>query len=1050
MRSHSWAMYLALVLSVIWEVGGVYHEKSMETFSPPSKSSGSLFGYSIAYQPESKKLMTSAPKHATDNIYECEIGTKKCDQIKINDTDGYKYDYMWLGATVATGHNFTVACAPRFTVISGKIGTRTYSGTYSRCYLLSGHDVTEMQQLEYERLTPAERNMKSFGWSANVDIHDAVVIGGPAMHTGRAILYENVDASPRSLNYAMIAKSRGKMEANFNFGYSVTSGYFRNVTQIMYAISSTYGVHGVGKVVVTDLKNSWVLPQPYSGNREVGSLYGAAMASASLLGPGRRQALLVGAPRYAEKGRIDAGLVYIYQYHFGAKAITPQKKIFGTKDNGQFGSAIISLGDLNGDKRDEVAIAAPYEDGGGAVYIYSGERILSEKAEQSRRWLQRLQPGSRAFGLSLTALRDYDDNGCNELAIGAPYSDKVFLLRCMSKIIVNVKYLEQYKQPPFSSARRNDTYFVFESCLDIEFPEKPKTVEADILLKVSITHKDAKLENATGNAKSVDYPLKIQDRSKTSECVRVGFIIPKVTGYDPSIQYQITATQTNSPTADATFSPSRAVLSDLSRLSASDKVWVADCAGAGGECRPVFVDAIMSSSLKDDYVIGSSDTETVSFHVSNTGDVAYSACAKVATTGVRVGTWPLTCKLGKKELSCEPQAPVEKNTTWLTEEIKLDMTTLKSNDKEIKITILFLPNCQTTKGVLKLNFTRKLLPDYKGIALKKPTEDIIELTKEELIEDGKHTSHVYTVANTGLTTWVNLRCEIVIEPKFFYNDTTVTVDTQGGSCEPLLKNKDGQYTTTCTIVELRKDHKFDVIIPIYIEPGLIDPAALRGEKSKVTISSRMKLVYENQSQEISIVSKLKLNEAVVPLWVIIIAALVGLLIIIIIVVALYELGFLRRKKRNDLKRLRNSVRRQTIRRSMRVESMRASAGADRPVDEEKLIQENGTNDEHKGTDPPVQSTDPPKKSTDRTYLPEKSTDLPETSTDSPKNSEPNNDTVKYTKANDDPDIDNDKCKIIKNHQIIRGLQKNLTQNRSLTHLAVTPKEPNDNALNTHM
>lgn len=60
-------------------------------------------------------------------------------------------------------------------------------------------------------------------------------------------------------------------------------------------------------------------------------------------------------------------------------------------------------------------MSAPYEDSGrGAVYIYSGGHLLSDVADSMLRSLQRIQPeGYRSFGLSITALQDYDDNGCN-------------------------------------------------------------------------------------------------------------------------------------------------------------------------------------------------------------------------------------------------------------------------------------------------------------------------------------------------------------------------------------------------------------------------------------------------------------------------------------------------------------------------------------------------------------------------------------------------------------------------------------------------------------
>lgn len=51
------------------------------------------------------------------------------------------------------------------------------------------------------------------------------------------------------------------------------------------------------------------------------------------------------------------------------------------------------------------------------------------------------------------------------------------------------------------------------------------------------------------------------------------------------IQYQIKASQLNSPEAQESFNATRALLSDLSELEVSHTVWVADCSGKD-ECKP--------------------------------------------------------------------------------------------------------------------------------------------------------------------------------------------------------------------------------------------------------------------------------------------------------------------------------------------------------------------------------------------------------------------------------------------------------------------------------
>lgn len=88
----------------------------------------------------------------------------------------------------------------------------------------------------------------------------------------------------------------------------------------------------------------------------------------------------------------------------------------------------------------DIAVGAPFEDGGGSVYIYiGGKHGLSEKPSQ----IIKSPPHSISmplFGFGLSNSFDIDKNEFNDLAIGAPNIDKVFLYRSypVVKIIVEI------------------------------------------------------------------------------------------------------------------------------------------------------------------------------------------------------------------------------------------------------------------------------------------------------------------------------------------------------------------------------------------------------------------------------------------------------------------------------------------------------------------------------------------------------------------------------------------------------------------------------------
>lgn len=107
---------------------------------------------------------------------------------------------------------------------------------------------------------------------------------------------------------------------------------------------------------------------------------------------------------------------FFFQGKFKRKSI-----LFGSKATGaRFGSVLTSLGDINLDGFNDIAIAAPYEnDGEGAVYVYTGSKdnlVYSERI--SPQIVQKTIPGSgfiKGFGLGLSKGSDLDDNGFNGL-----------------------------------------------------------------------------------------------------------------------------------------------------------------------------------------------------------------------------------------------------------------------------------------------------------------------------------------------------------------------------------------------------------------------------------------------------------------------------------------------------------------------------------------------------------------------------------------------------------------------------------------------------------
>lgn len=136
--------------------------------------------------------------------------------------------------------------------------------------------------------------------------------------------------------------------------------------------------------------------------------------------------LIVGAPFYYSKS--EGGAVYVYlNTPEGLQNQTYSLRLTG-KPESRFGFALSNLGDLNKDGFNDLAIGAPYEEEGGAVYIYLGSKdgLKPDPVQIMRATDLPIEAKlSKTFGYSLSGGLDLDQNGYPDLLVGAYESDTV-------------------------------------------------------------------------------------------------------------------------------------------------------------------------------------------------------------------------------------------------------------------------------------------------------------------------------------------------------------------------------------------------------------------------------------------------------------------------------------------------------------------------------------------------------------------------------------------------------------------------------------------------
>ncbi|XP_051249599.1 integrin alpha-3 isoform X2 [Dicentrarchus labrax] len=497
------------VLLSVWV--GVCVASNLDTSFPLLKTGrdGSLFGLSVALHQDLKtdsylllvgapreKAEPNVPANRTGGVYSCPITAEQsdCSRMKLIDADlNLNEDLvedMWLGVSVASQGRpggRVLACGHRFVKLYGEFKLRHMIG---RCYVRGNdlkYDDADMHWQDPDQpcshLGDVSREvMCNMGISASIT-QTEVIVGSPGSYEWQG----NVHIS--WMNPLVEFDTQRSSFPNLKNRRHIYIGY--SVTQALGLLSQDDEtiVTGAPKDSKEDARGSVLLAVKHSQQlivnqtlrgEQMGSYFGNAVATTDLNNDGWND-LLVGAPFYFHRRQEWGGAVYVYMNAGGRFDTRPSVVLRGPAGSA-FGMSVAAAGDLNQDGFQDFAVGAPFHETG-SVMIWSGSsELVSTEPSQVIRG-SRVSPGFRTFGYSLSGGGDVDGNKYPDLLVGS-LDATVVLLRTRPVVQLN-KTLSV--SPDIVDPNNCDFCIQVEVCFSYTFSAGEKSDTDNITIHFTVT-----------------------------------------------------------------------------------------------------------------------------------------------------------------------------------------------------------------------------------------------------------------------------------------------------------------------------------------------------------------------------------------------------------------------------------------------------------------------------------------------------------------------------------------------------------------------------------
>ncbi|MGH0140838.1 UNVERIFIED_CONTAM: hypothetical protein FKN15_004210 [Acipenser sinensis] len=513
--SAKWLMlYLTLMCFFKWTVISAFNLDTENVFRKNGEP-GSLFGFSLAMHrqlnpTDQRILLVGAPKakslshqkaNITGGLYSCQLNIQQDDCKRVmfdNDANPLEEnkENQWMGVTVQSQGpgGKIVTCAHRYEKRQFVNTPQESRDIIGRCYVLS-EDLTIQDEMDgggwkfcdgrlrgHERFGSCQQGLSAtftkdyhyiifgapgtYNWKGVVRVEQrnntlvdlGILEDGPYEVGDETRFDENLVPVPANSYLGLlfltslsntdpdqfVYKSQPPqvnvekyfdVMTNSYLGFSLDSGTGITNKESITFVSGAPRANHSGAVVFLKKDGQFsrsLSPEYILEGEGLASSFGYDVAVVDLNSDGWKD-IVVGAPQFFVRDGEIGGAVYVYINNAGKWDDVKPTRLNGTKDS-MFGLAVENIGDINQDGFEDIAVGAPYDGVSGKVFIYHGSKSgVNTKAAQI---LDGQDFGIKFFGYSLAGNMDLDGNSYPDIAVGS-LSDALFVFR--AKPVISIK-----------------------------------------------------------------------------------------------------------------------------------------------------------------------------------------------------------------------------------------------------------------------------------------------------------------------------------------------------------------------------------------------------------------------------------------------------------------------------------------------------------------------------------------------------------------------------------------------------------------------------------